>query len=75
MGDGINNVSALHAADVGISVASAVDVVREAADSMLIELDLSVSTPCNARKLLRFPYIHLIPIGPLWLSHPWSTPR
>ncbi len=42
MGDGINDVSALHAADVGISVADAVDVAREAADFVLLEKNLGV---------------------------------
>jgi Mg2+-importing ATPase len=42
MGDGINDASGLHAADVGISVESAVDVAKEAADIVLLEKDLGV---------------------------------
>jgi Mg2+-importing ATPase len=42
MGDGINDASALHAADAGISVDSAADVVKEAADFVLLEKDLGV---------------------------------
>ena len=42
MGDGINDASALHAADVGISVNTAVDVAKDAADIVLLENDLGV---------------------------------
>jgi Mg2+-importing ATPase len=42
LGDGINDASALHAADVGISVQDAVDVAKEAADFVLLESDLDV---------------------------------
>ena len=42
LGDGINDISAIKAADIGISVENAVDVTREAADIVLIEKDLMV---------------------------------
>jgi Mg2+-importing ATPase len=42
MGDGINDASALHASDVGISVDSAADVAKESADIVLLEKDLAV---------------------------------
>jgi Mg2+-importing ATPase len=42
MGDGINDTSALKAADVGISVDSAVDVAKDSADIVLLEKSLLV---------------------------------
>lgn len=42
MGDGINDALALHAADVGISVDTAVDVAKDAADFVLLRKDLGI---------------------------------
>jgi Mg2+-importing ATPase len=52
MGDGINDASALHTADVGISVESAVDVAKDAADIVLLEkgLDVLVQGVIEGRK-------------------------
>ena len=62
MGDGITDAPALRAADIGISVDSAVDIAKEAADIILLEKSLMVldrgvvegrSTFCNMLKYIR----------------------
>ncbi len=42
LGDGINDAPPLHSADIGISVDSAVDVAKDAAEMILLERDLNV---------------------------------
>jgi Mg2+-importing ATPase len=42
LGDGVNDALALHAADVGLSVDTATDVAKDAADVLLLEKDLDV---------------------------------
>lgn len=63
LGDGINDANALHAADVGISVESAVDVAKEAADLVLLDQHLDVISDgvSEGRKtfLNTIKYIHV----------------
>jgi Mg2+-importing ATPase len=42
LGDGINDATSMHIADVGISVDNAVDVAKESADIILLHKDLTV---------------------------------
>jgi P-type Mg2+ transporter len=42
LGDGINDATSMHTADVGISVENAVDVAKESADIILLRKDLTV---------------------------------
>ncbi len=52
IGDGINDGTALHAADAGISVANAVDVAKEAADFVMLQpgLDVLINAVLEGRR-------------------------
>ena len=79
IGDGINDAPALHAADASISVDTAADVVKEAADIVLLEKDLKVivkgveegrKTFCNTLK-----YIFMATSETLAICLAWQVPH
>jgi P-type E1-E2 ATPase len=49
MGDGINDAPSIHMADVGVSVATAVDVAKDAADIILLNATCTSFTPAFSR--------------------------
>ena len=62
MGDGINDAAAMRAADIGISVDTAVDIAKESADIILLKKDLRIlehgvvegrKTFCNIIKYIK----------------------
>ncbi len=63
MGDGINDAPALHAADVSVSVNTAVDVAKDAADIVLLErgLDVLVAGVREGRRTFAntLKYVHM----------------
>ena len=79
LGDGINDAPALYAADAGISVDTAVDVAKEAADFVLLGPDLEVlrqgieygrTTFANT---LKYIYMTTSPTSATWSA--WPLPR
>ena len=80
LGDGINDAPSLHSADVGISVDSAVDVAKAAADMILLERDLG-SPPCRragrTTHLLEHHEIHHdgVPVPISATCSAWPGPR
>lgn len=61
-GDGINDLPAIHAADVGIAVSNSVDVLKSSADIVLLDDGLSVirTAITEARKIFRRLYTYSI---------------
>lgn len=71
MGDGINDALAMKAADVGISVDTAMDIAKESADVVLLEKDLTVlehgviegrKTYANMINILKSPHLLILEI-------------
>lgn len=89
MGDGINDAAAMRAADIGISVDTAVDIAKESADIILLEKDLTIlehgvvegrKAVCNIIKYIKttvsssFGNMLSMLVGACWLpSEPMIT--
>lgn len=83
MGDGINDAAAMRAADIGISVDTAVDIAKESADIILLKKDLRIlnsgvvegrKTFCNIIKYIKmtissnFGNMLSVLFAAIWLS-------